>query len=435
MKNNMKKISTALLVFAWSIGQAQTNDDRMERDLRVAEDVLSSLIKQQFENTWLPVDVQATYRAGYGVTFSVPNFSGPLYGIVAPRVPRVPNAPRVRVYSGQGEGFTYSIETNEDGDIVEERFEGDEEMEEELQRAEADRHREDAEEARQEAMSHEDAARQQKRINGSLGSLQSLTAPEAATGNAKEFNKKLVEAAKLFLADYSAIISQLKAEERIMITNRNTEGGNRYWRFMGDEQRYFLSVEALAVDVKQYQTSKLTREQFISKIKVVESEVESERSQDLELLTTIFDRLYDADLSRTFFTEGEIYYERLKDYGAIYYMNIFSSNQMNRGSYYMPTQKLHNLSEEERNKKVTELYPTFEKELKENILEYGRTIKSLKPEEVLVFNVKLTKCKGCGIPATLEVSVKASVLTQYLAGTLNSVAAMGKMDVKKGAEQ
>lgn len=443
----MKKliVSGMLALLATTAVAQSGNDDRMERDIQVAENVLGSLIKQQIgDNVLMPVEVEGSYRPGLGITFSVPNNSL-LNWIVVPRAPR---APSVKVYGGQGNGYSYTIETDEDGDIVTEEIHGGDDHERE--RSDKDKARSEEERAKSEknrAMSEEQRAKvaegrarsaegqAAREFERSWGSMTVTGSADAAEKDSKEYNKFLIEAAKTFLADYSTILSQLKTEERITITNRANEGGNRYWRFMGDEKRFFLSIEAAGADIKQYQAGKLTREQFISKIKVVESEVDAERSQDLELLNTIFDRLYQPDLSRTFFTEDNTYYERLKDYGAVFYMQVFSSNQMDRGYYNMPTQKIERVTQEERDKKVTELYPAFEKELKENMLEYGRTLRSLKPDESLVFNVKLTKCVDCGIPATLEVSVKASVLNDYMLGKLEKNAALAKMDVKKGAQQ
>jgi hypothetical protein len=411
-------------------------DERMERDIKVAEGVLSSLIKQQFQNSsWLPVAVEGSYRSGYGITFSVANFSNfPINYMVTPRAPQ---APRVRVQGGQGLGYTYSIETDEEGEIVTEEISGksvdrmdEEEAEERRQRAEermaeAETERADAEDAMRESI-----LETQRSLNG-LTVLRSGVSEK----DKQKLNKILVDAAKTFLSDYSSILSQLKPEERIIITNRANEGNGRYWRFMSDEKRFFLSIEASAAEMKQYQANKLTKEQFEAKIKVVESEVLNERIQDLELLTTIIDRLYQPDLSKTYFTEENTYYERLKDFGAIFHMQVFSSNQLDRGYYTMPTQGGQKLSEEERNKKVKELYPAFEKELKENILEYGRTIRSLNPNESLIFNVQLTKCKGCEIPSTIEISTKVTVLTDYISGKLDRNAALAKMEVKKGPNQ
>jgi hypothetical protein len=101
----------------------------------------------------------------------------------------------------------------------------------------------------------------------------------------------------------------------------------------------------------------------------------------------------------------------------------------------MPTVGLEDLDQAARDKKVKELYPQFEKDIKEDILEYGRTVKSLNPEESLIFNIKLTRCDGCDIPSSLEVSVKAAVLKDYASGKLSKDAALSKFSTKKGAAQ
>jgi hypothetical protein len=101
----------------------------------------------------------------------------------------------------------------------------------------------------------------------------------------------------------------------------------------------------------------------------------------------------------------------------------------------MPTIGLEDVDQATKDKKVKELYPKFEKELKENILEYGRTIKSLKDDESLVIQVTMTKCKECNIPSSLELSVKGSVLKDFNAGKIDQGAALTKINVKKGANQ
>lgn len=433
MKRKMLSVVYLMVVSTFAFAQA---DERMERDIKVAEGVLSSLIKQQFQNSsWIPVSVEGSYRSGYGITFSVANFSNfPMNYMVTPRAPQ---APRVRVQGGQGLGYTYSIETDEEGEVISEKITG--RSADKTSKEEAEERRQEAEERMAEAEAEiadaeeamRDSERELQRSFSGVAVMQSGVSEK----DQQKLNKILVDAAKTFLSDYSSILSQLKPEERIIITNRANEGNNRYWRFMGNEKRFFLSIEASAADMKQYQINKLTKEQFTAKIKVVESEVLNERIQDLELLTTIIDRLYQPDLSKTYFTEENTYYERLKDFGAIFHMQVFSSNQLDRGYYTMPTQGGQKLSEEERNKKVKELYPAFEKELKENILEYGRTLRSLNSDESLIFNVRLTKCKGCEIPSTVEISTKATVLADYISGKLDRNAALAKMEVKKGPNQ
>jgi hypothetical protein len=246
-----------------------------------------------------------------------------------------------------------------------------------------------------------------------------------------DYNRKLIKAAKDFIVDYGDFISQLGANERIVVTNK---GENRSWYFK-DNKRTHISIEGSKSDINAYKQGKLTREQALAKLTVVNTEYVEVKETDMELFASIFSRLYREDLSKTYFSGNNVYYERLKAYGAIFYMQVYSSSPVGERRVNMPTLGLEDIDEETRNKKVTELYPQFEQELKENILEYGRTLKSLADEEVLVLNTTLTKCVDCGIPSSLELTIKASVLKEFGAGKIDKKSALGKFIVKKGPNQ
>lgn len=182
---------------------------------------------------------------------------------------------------------------------------------------------------------------------------------------------------------------------------------------------------------------------MMSKIKVVNTESVVEVETDLELFSSIIGRLYRSDLAKTYYTDENIYYERLKDFGVIYYMNAYSSTEQNRQPsdrtqsrlWQMPTQRMEGLTQEQRDKKVIELYPQFEKEIKENIIEYAQTIKSLKDDEMIVFNIQITKCAGCNIPSTLELSVKNGLVRKLAAGQSSKADVINSISVKKGSPQ
>jgi len=167
------------------------------------------------------------------------------------------------------------------------------------------------------------------------------------------------------------------------------------------------------------------------------------------LLSSIMARLYRSDLSKTFYTEENIYYERLKNFGVIYYMSAYSSNEQyrkidrnsenttkNEGKIWsMPTQRLEGLTQEQRDKKVIELYPQFEKDLKDNIVEYAQTVKSLKDDEMFVFNITITKCVGCNIPSNLELSLKNSMVRKLAAGQATKADVVAAINMKRGPNQ
>jgi hypothetical protein len=378
--------------------QSKVDEARMDRDIEVAENILSTLIKQQFEKrSFFPMEINGEYREGYGVTFRLPNqLNGPMIWNIG--------GPGVAVLDGDSYTYSFSFPSGEQAEL--ERVMGEDQR------------------VKTETVRGTGRARVASNRKVNVDSIREVSAD------------KIIAACKEFLANYGDLITQLPANEKIVITNRGD--GDRMWygAFMNASKPSYMSLEVAKADITSYKQGKLNKDQFDKKIKVVNSVVEDELQPDLELLTSIFNRLYRSDLSRTFFTEENIYYERMKDYGAIYYMQVYSSNQgeFNR-RYVMPTVGLDDLDQAARDKKVTELYPQFEKDIKEDILEYGRTVKSLKPEESLIFDIRLTKCDGCGIPSSLEISVKASVLNDYSSGKLSKDAALAKLSVKKGSAQ
>jgi hypothetical protein len=376
-------------------GFAQVIDeDRMVRDIEVAENVLSTLIKQEIntQRGFFSVDIKGTYLQGYGVTFRLPaDFIGHFLLAFPPDGNAV-------IYNSDRNGFHYSISTDEDGNAYSDtpQIAGEDEEEENTMTL-RDR-------TRQKRAADKDSAR-------------------------NEYNMKVIKAAKDFIVDYGDFVSQLAPNERIVVTNQGQHG------YFSSGRRTHISVEGQKSDITAFKQGKMTRDQVLAKLKVINTESVNEKLPDMELISSIFSRLYRSDLSRTFFTDDNIYYEVLKDYGVMYYMQVYSGVDSGYERYTMPTVNLKDVDKETRNKKIIELYPKFEQEMKENILEYGRTIKSLKPDEVVVFNITLTKCKGCGIPSTLELSVKNSVLQDYGSGKLDKNAALSKFIVKKGEGQ
>src|SRR5688500_15958587 len=75
-----RMIRIVLCTMSWMamtavLSNAQTiNKDRMERDIAVAENVLSTLIKQKFEGKrmFIALEISGSYHEGCGVTFTLP---------------------------------------------------------------------------------------------------------------------------------------------------------------------------------------------------------------------------------------------------------------------------------------------------------------------------------------------------------------------------
>lgn len=398
MKAMIRLMMSGVIVLAGvsvSFGQ-KIDEERMQRDIAVGENVLSTLIKQQLNNqsTFFPLEISGAYQAGYGVTFMLPaDYTTPVLFIMAERG----NANTL------GDHWTQSVNINFDGgDEIETLDEHDNGI---------------AVVGKTDNL--KDKVNEKRRLD--MDSIR------------EAYNLKIVESAKTFLVDYGDMITQLSPQEKIVITNQGNQ--RRINPYLNTSGRTHLSVEALRSDLTQYKQGKVSREQALARIKVINTEAIDTVEPDLELLSSIFNRLYRMDLSKTYFTGDNIYYEHLKDFGAIFYMQVFGGIEQGYRRYAMPTVNLEDVDLETRNKKVMELYPRFEQELKENILEYGKTVKSLKDEEVLVFQVQVTKCPNCGIPATLECSITGAVLKAFSAGKIDKSVAMSKFVLKKGTNQ
>lgn len=407
IERNVKMILALMLIVISSFAQNKIDEERMQRDIEVAANVLSTMIKQQFDKrSFFPIEVKATYREGYGVTFTLPNVQTDfLFGNFDMPMPMWPD--------GMGRDFVIS-ETDENGvTIVRQGSDGGV--------ATVDKKGVAPKNAGADARVKGSRSKNKSKLN--RDSLQ------------EESSERTLKAVKDFIADYGDLIGQLSATERIIITNRGENDRMWFGQFNNQNQATYLSVETTKGDVSQYKQGKITRDQLFGKLKIVNTKTESELQPDLELLSSIFNRLYRSDLSKTFFTQENTYYERLKDFGVIYYMQVYSSNQQGEDFWSMPTVSLNEVDQETRDKKVKELYPKFAKNIKEDMLEYGKTLKSLKDDENLILNIVLTRCRGCQIPSTLELTVKNSVLKDYSSGKLTKDAALQKISEKKGAEQ
>ncbi len=92
---------------------------------------------------------------------------------------------------------------------------------------------------------------------------------------------KTIHACKEFLADYGDLLTQLSANEKIMITNRGD--GDRIWygAFVNSARPSYVSVETSKGDISQLKQGKMTRDQFMKSIKVINSVMDDELQPDL----------------------------------------------------------------------------------------------------------------------------------------------------------
>lgn len=370
VKRTIYVLAIAMMVSMTSFSQ-EIDQARMDRDLKIAENILSTLSNNERNIFSLSRSIESNYIPDYGVIFSLPQntliYTSRSKGgvtIVAPSGTAV----------GTGSSYSYTVVNDDetDDELIKEN--------EEFQ---------------------------------------------------KKVNELIEEQMTVFLVDYADLIGQLKPTDRIMLNVKSVR--NEVWisnSSLRSNRSKGRTAEILKSDLITYKQGKATRDETIKKIKFSERGEET-KERDLELFSSIFSRLYEPDLSTTYYASSRnINYERLENLGAIFSMRVYSSSE-NGGLHTIRTTRESGLTREERNAKVNAMYPEFEQSFKENIIDYGRTIRSLKPSEMLVFKVRLTECKGCEMPKSIEVSVKANVLNDFDSGKITRDNAVKAISIKK----
>lgn len=398
-------IGLCLLIVGIVGANAQSMDkERMDRDLAVTSNVLKTLLNQDRNVViWSGENsVEASYLENYGVVFSMPSNRF----FFAPELARVREIQRDALFEK-------------------------EKMEQEKEKWEVEKQK-IREEQEREIM-------EEREIEAPEASTQSVIVSQFG-GNSED----MVETIKTFLVDYSNLIGQLKPTDKIMV-KLSSNSSSEFTFFMeqsntvygGKSGSSLSSIEVKVSDLNAYRSGKINRDEALKRVLVTEKE-DIVIEEDIRLFSGILKTVYESSISKTYFMSDRPNIERLKDFGVIYHARFFSSNPLGFGDnkkHNMPTLKLNDISQADRDKKVTEMLGPFIDGLKMNLIEYGRTISSLENDESVVLKAKLTTCEGCGIPESIELRVKSSVLKDYSSGKLNKNSAVSKVTLKKVGEQ
>lgn len=375
MKNNSKSITTftlmAILAFANSL-MAQMDQQRMDRDIRVASSVLQTLSQGDDAFMMYGENVTGEYIEGYGVMFSI----GGQYSFIAPR--------RVR---GFGSKSTVGTTSGRSQVIV--KQEG----------------------------------------SGGAYTVAPVDIPPPPPKVDPESTLREIDDVKdlmtTFLVDYSQLIGQLKPDDKIVISTKKSD--YFYYIKPNDENQevhinkmsgaHGLTAELLKKDHEAYITGKIKRDQLLDKINFIEHQSENTSSKDLDMFAGMLRTLYNPEYTETYFISWTPEYEVIPSVGAVYSFRVYSSYD-DQGLYQMPGVDQTGITEAERNEKVKELYPKFVEEFKQNLIQYGRSISSLEDGEMVMIRITMTKCNDCNLPTKLQFTVKQSVLKGYNQGRL-----------------
>jgi hypothetical protein len=410
----MKKLVllTLILLGCHAVIAQAIDEERMNRDLEVAKNILATLMKSNSDMYLEGRNLEADYLEGYGVIITIPRHF--MYFQIPP--PKI-KPPKVKI-EGIGDVRTIVIAPGDDIESIEE----------------TKRTLEETKEAQKEAMKAQEKEMAEMEVEMKEYEEEMKKGMQYWEQNLLEQNEKLEQVMITFLADYADLIGQLKPEDKILINQESPyenygvlwtteEGSVESPEFAG------LSMEVAKKEITNYKSGKISLEVFKDRINIKTKEPEKKRA-DLEMFAGIFKQYYSPKLSKTFFTEGTPSYEVLDNYGAIFKIRTYSSYVEGK-LYYMPMLGEEKVDSDDRQETIEKLYPIFENDIKNFIIDYGRTIKSLDDDDMLVLKIGMTKCEDCSIPKSIEVMLKMEVLKQYDQQKLTREKALAAIEIKK----
>ncbi len=401
----MKSLNVILIILVLfanvpfqGIGQ-QVDLDRMEKDLKVAETILESLAEGEYQKLALANRNQPNINNVYGSQGNISVLSSPSW--------RTQSSSRsqylegfgviLRFNTNNGIWRTFSFADRPPNVLA---FPGDEKSS--IQRSDA-------------------------------SDISDNVSPDGHLYEAEEKKETFKSIMITYLLDYADLVGQLKPDDKIMVAEKSGQSLRMLHQDMGLEDMEKLDKGWSALikkeDLNAFKSGNISRAEAINRISFIENQPMEGLSKDAIMFANILERLYAPDISSTYYLQRKSTVERISNFGVVYNFDFYSSIKINEDNFDMPTLGLNGLTQIERDQKVKKLYLQFLTDIKQQVITYGKTVKSLQPGETLMLRINLTPCNDCGIPDKLEIIVKTEDLKAYDEGKLSEKQMLNLMTV------
>jgi hypothetical protein len=256
-----------------------------------------------------------------------------------------------------------------------------------------------------------------------------------------------------FLKDYATSIGQLKPSESVMVIygsksksdfNRIVYSSNK--ENLAKSEGKKLPVISGAIkkkDLDDYRSGKLNEDNFVKKIDMASSE--DKEYLDLKVMSNIFETALRDQDDESFRLSGNVSYLLLDNFGAIFNLDasyrtnnrLFGTGSISgftiRGSYVASQAqgKSSDKIEKEEAEYLTNIdnaYKKLKDNLKEYLVDYGRTISSVKSNQHILTTVNI-RGRYKNIPERIDVQLKKSVLDQLDRGQISREKALEQVVV------
>jgi hypothetical protein len=228
---------------------------------------------------------------------------------------------------------------------------------------------------------------------------------------------------RAFLLDYGHLFGAIKENELIIVEHYFTVPGQR----QASRREYSIKKS----DVDQFRKGVITREQANAQI-MMEIDLYEDLAADIKTFAELIYRQYPNNrVTENYFASNIPHLSYSSRTGLSMNWSVFSSigDAARNQQYNLPSFGKSGINQQQRDALVKGAYPKFVQSIKENIVDYGRIITSMKPGERMELNVKLSKCDDCGIPASVSFEWEYDVIDDLIKGKIDRNQAMNRIKV------
>lgn len=399
--NNLSVMLILSLLVTGSALAQQVDNNRMNRDIRIMENILGEVFKVKTITGRASVGNSFYVNTPFGSSGSIKGSYLPGYGVIF-------------MIPGQNNPFPINIEVSRDND--------------------------------------DDSESKDRNVAFYYST-------DDSEQDMKVDTESVVRRMKEFLMDYAPTIGQLKENEKVMLvygTSKSPFSELTFYTLTGDrkdrskEQTMpVISAYVNKSDLNAFKRGSLSAEKLDGRITVTEEA--GKEYLDLKVMKNIFETALKEVPQKSFRLSGSISYMRLDGFGVMYNMkvryadlhflsgDVFFDRDSFSGNNIRITEKVIDSLKEERskdeaeyNKDVEAAYKQLKDNLSEYLLDYGRTLSSVSSDEYILASLSINDTWGSyELPSRLDLQIKKSVLENLDRGRISRDEALNQITISE----
>ncbi|PIQ49359.1 MAG: hypothetical protein COW03_05285 [Cytophagales bacterium CG12_big_fil_rev_8_21_14_0_65_40_12] len=271
----------------------------------------------------------------------------------------------------------------------------------------------------------------------------------------KEKEDEIKSLSQDFLVNYGSILSELKDNEQVILnvnystgkgnSIRNTANGTvSYFTTSGKDNSKRMVSSISAKELKDFLSGKLSMEAATAKITSKVSADEDNEANDTKIMAGILDDVLQSTFDGTFRKNSRTTWTYFEGFGVMYEMSLFSDLKNRLAISYDRLSRTDKSEQDRRNEeKLNEEEAIYDKKIEENfeklidlakesLVTYGRTLRSVKSDEVIILNMNFnTGFRQTSIPAAVRIQVNKSQIEAFSKGSISLEQLKKEIDIKR----